>query len=94
MLNTIHVAAAALLLLVLFVNELRKASRVFERDVPLLINGETGCGKEAFAKAVHQTSQRGDKAFVALNRAAIPETWCRERIAKVWLSRRQFYWRP
>ena len=54
-------------------NELRKASRVFERDVPLLINGETGCGKEAFAKAVHQTSQRGDKAFVALNCAAIPE---------------------
>lgn len=54
-------------------NELRKASRVFERDVPLLINGETGCGKEAFAKAVHQTSLRGDKAFVALNCAAIPE---------------------
>lgn len=54
-------------------NELRKASRVFERDVPLLINGETGCGKEAFAKAVHQGSQRGDKAFVALNCAAIPE---------------------
>ena len=46
---------------------------MFERDVPLLINGETGCGKEAFAKAVHQTSQRGDKAFVALNCAAIPE---------------------
>ena len=55
-------------------NELRKASRVFERDVPLLINGETGCGKEAFAKAVHQTSQRGDKAFVALNCAAIQKT--------------------
>ncbi|WP_347169706.1 sigma-54-dependent Fis family transcriptional regulator [Pseudomonas salmasensis] len=54
-------------------NELRKASRVFERDVPLLINGETGCGKEAFAKAVHQASLRGDKAFVALNCAAIPE---------------------
>ncbi|KRP45048.1 Transcriptional regulator of acetoin/glycerol metabolism [Pseudomonas libanensis] len=54
-------------------NELRKASRVFERDVPLLINGETGCGKEAFAKAVHQASQRGDQAFVALNCAAIPE---------------------
>uniref|UniRef100_UPI002AB216BE sigma 54-interacting transcriptional regulator n=1 Tax=Pseudomonas kulmbachensis TaxID=3043408 RepID=UPI002AB216BE len=54
-------------------NELRKASRVFERDVPLLINGETGCGKEAFAKAGHQGSQRGDKAFIALNCAAIPE---------------------
>ncbi|WP_339546236.1 sigma-54-dependent Fis family transcriptional regulator [Pseudomonas sp. RA_35y_Pfl2_P32] len=52
----------------------RKALRVFERDVPLLINGETGSGKEAFAKAVHQASQRADKAFVALNCAAIPES--------------------
>ena len=51
-----------------------KALRVFERDVPLLINGETGSGKEAFAKAVHQASQRGSKAFVALNCAAIPES--------------------
>ena len=55
-------------------NEFRKALRVFERDVPLLINGETGSGKEAFAKAVHQASQRADKAFVALNCAAIPES--------------------
>ena len=51
-----------------------RALRVFERDVPLLINGETGCGKEAFAKAVHQASQRADKAFIALNCAAIPES--------------------
>ncbi|UII70913.1 sigma-54-dependent Fis family transcriptional regulator [Pseudomonas sp. HN11] len=50
-----------------------KALRVFERDVPLLINGETGSGKEAFAKAVHQSSRRADEAFVALNCAAIPE---------------------
>ncbi|MGB3127343.1 MAG: sigma-54-dependent Fis family transcriptional regulator [Pseudomonas sp.] len=54
--------------------DFRRALKVFERDVPLLINGETGCGKEAFAKAVHQASQRADKAFVALNCAAIPES--------------------
>ncbi|MVW84870.1 sigma-54-dependent Fis family transcriptional regulator [Pseudomonas sp. PB101] len=54
--------------------DLRKALRVYERDVPLLINGETGSGKEAFAKAVHHASQRADKAFVALNCAAIPES--------------------
>ncbi|MEX3774057.1 sigma-54-dependent Fis family transcriptional regulator [Pseudomonas sp. MYb118] len=54
--------------------DFRKALRVFERDVPLLINGETGSGKEAFAKAVHQASQRADKPFVALNCAAIPES--------------------
>lgn len=52
----------------------RKALRVFERDVPLLINGETGSGKEAFAKAVHQASARAGKHFVALNCAAIPES--------------------
>src|SRR5450830_994123 len=55
-------------------NDFRKALRVFERDVPLLINGETGSGKEAFAKAVHYASQRADQAFVALNCAAIPES--------------------
>lgn len=55
-------------------NDFRRALRVFERDVPLLINGETGSGKEAFAKAVHQASQRGDKPFIALNCAAIPES--------------------
>ncbi|MBD9443586.1 sigma-54-dependent Fis family transcriptional regulator [Pseudomonas sp. PDM04] len=54
--------------------DFRKALRVFERDVPLLIHGETGSGKEAFAKAVHQASQRSEQAFVALNCAAIPES--------------------
>ncbi|MDE1166745.1 MAG: sigma-54-dependent Fis family transcriptional regulator [Pseudomonas sp.] len=52
----------------------RRALKVFERDVPLLVNGETGSGKEAFAKAVHQASRRGGKAFVALNCASIPES--------------------
>jgi transcriptional regulator of acetoin/glycerol metabolism len=52
----------------------RRSLRVFERDVPLLVNGETGSGKEAFAKAVHQASLRSDKPFVALNCAAIPES--------------------
>ncbi|WP_213875467.1 sigma-54-dependent Fis family transcriptional regulator [Pseudomonas sp. dw_358] len=51
-----------------------RALRVFERDVPLLLKGETGCGKEAFAKAVHQGSQRAGQPFVALNCAAIPES--------------------
>ena len=51
----------------------RQALRVFEHDVPLLLQGETGSGKEAFAKAVHQASSRAQKPFVALNCAAIPE---------------------
>src|SRR3546814_4980008 len=57
----------------------RKALRVFERDVPLLIHGETGSGKEAFAKAVHHASQRAGKNFVALNCAAIPESLIEDR---------------
>ncbi|ANY90160.1 MULTISPECIES: sigma-54-dependent Fis family transcriptional regulator [Pseudomonas] len=54
--------------------DLRRAVRVFERDVPLLLCGETGCGKEAFAQAVHQASQRRNKPFVAINCASIPES--------------------
>lgn len=54
--------------------DFRRAVRVFERDVPLLLNGETGSGKEAFAKAVHQASSRAEQAFIALNCAAIPES--------------------
>lgn len=54
-------------------NDFRRAVRVFERDVPLLLQGETGTGKEAFAQAVHQASRRRDKPFVAINCASIPE---------------------
>jgi len=55
-------------------NDFRRALRVYERDVPLLLGGETGTGKEAFAKALHQVSSRGGKPFVALNCASIPES--------------------
>ena len=54
--------------------DFRRALRVFERDVPLLVNGETGSGKEAFAKAVHEASLRTSRPFVALNCASIPES--------------------
>ncbi len=55
-------------------NDFRRSVRVFERDVPLLLRGETGCGKEAFAQAVHQASERRGKPFVAINCASIPES--------------------
>ena len=49
------------------------ASRVLERDVAVLLCGETGTGKEMFAKAFHQSSARAGQAFVAINCASIPD---------------------
>jgi transcriptional regulator of acetoin/glycerol metabolism len=53
---------------------LRLAVRVKDRNLPVLIQGETGSGKEVFARQLHQASQRRDKPFVAVNCAAIPES--------------------
>jgi len=43
-------------------------------DLPVLITGETGCGKELAATAIHMLSRRRDKQLVSLNCAAITET--------------------
>ena len=50
------------------------AKRVMNKDIPLLLIGETGTGKEVFARAVHNASNRASKDFVALNCASIPES--------------------
>ncbi|QGZ41992.1 transcriptional regulator of acetoin/glycerol metabolism [Pseudoduganella flava] len=52
----------------------RTASRVLERNVAIMLLGETGTGKEVFAQALHQSGSRAGKPFVAINCAAIPET--------------------
>jgi len=53
---------------------LEVVSRVAKTDSTVFINGESGTGKELIAKVIHVASSRKDKAFVAINLAAIPET--------------------
>ncbi|CAM3285547.1 sigma-54-dependent Fis family transcriptional regulator [Pseudomonas floridensis] len=49
-----------------------QAQRLLEKDIPLLIHGETGVGKEVFVKALHQASSRASEPLMAVNCAAIP----------------------
>lgn len=48
--------------------------KVLNKGLPILVTGETGSGKEAFARAIHEESDRSNGPFVALNCAAIPES--------------------
>jgi len=51
-----------------------ETQRVAQTEATVLLLGESGTGKELFARAVHHLSNRRNKAFVAINCAAIPET--------------------
>lgn len=52
---------------------LQRARKARGHDIPVLIEGETGTGKELLAKAIHESGQRRQGAFVAINCASIPE---------------------
>lgn len=52
---------------------IERARRVGGKNIPLLIQGESGVGKELFARAFHYSSGRAEGPFVPLNCAAIPE---------------------
>lgn len=51
----------------------RQAIQVADKDVSVLIIGETGTGKEVFSRAIHNASQRRNDIFTAINCGAIPE---------------------
>ncbi len=51
----------------------RAIGRLSRSSITVLINGETGTGKELVAHALHKHSQRSSKPFIALNMAAIPK---------------------
>ena len=53
---------------------LHKLQRVQGSDIPIMILGETGAGKDILAQAIHNDSVRARKPFVSINCASIPET--------------------
>ncbi len=52
----------------------RKLQMVLDRDIPIMILGETGTGKDILAQSIHNDSVRAGKPFVSVNCASIPET--------------------
>ncbi len=56
-----------------FLRVLEQAARVSQYDTTVLIQGETGTGKELIARAIHQNSRRKNKPFVTINCGAIPQ---------------------
>ena len=55
-------------------NLLTQARLIAGSDASVLIQGQSGTGKELLARAIHRASARGGGAFVALNCSAIPES--------------------
>jgi sigma-54 specific flagellar transcriptional regulator A len=55
------------------VDVLRACNRIAASDATVLITGETGTGKEVFARLLHENSRRAGKALVSVNCGAIPE---------------------
>jgi transcriptional regulator with PAS, ATPase and Fis domain len=49
------------------------AERIASSEAPVLVSGESGCGKERIARLIHECSARSDAPFVAVNCGALPE---------------------
>lgn len=57
-----------------FLEVMKLIEQVGPADSTVLLLGETGTGKELLARAIHETSRRREKPFIAINCAALPET--------------------
>ncbi|MCK4543375.1 MAG: sigma-54-dependent Fis family transcriptional regulator [Spirochaetales bacterium] len=54
-----------------FLDSLEKAMKVAQYDLSVLLSGETGTGKEVFARSIHEKSKRRDKPFIPINCASV-----------------------
>ncbi len=57
-----------------FIKLMQRALRVFGQGIPVLLEGETGTGKERVARTLHERSERASGPLVSVNCAAIPES--------------------
>ncbi|MBI4026282.1 MAG: sigma 54-interacting transcriptional regulator [Verrucomicrobia bacterium] len=57
----------------LFLRELKTAFKMAEYDSPILLLGETGAGKEVYARLIHRASKRASKPFITVNCAAFAQ---------------------
>ncbi|MCJ9706203.1 sigma-54-dependent Fis family transcriptional regulator, partial [Bradyrhizobium sp. SHOUNA76] len=56
------------------VRSVKRLKRIGDHNLPVLLQGETGVGKDVFARAIHAASNRARNNYVALNCAAMPES--------------------
>ncbi|MEW8419586.1 MAG: sigma-54-dependent Fis family transcriptional regulator [Candidatus Thiodiazotropha endolucinida] len=55
-------------------HNIERAKKLLDRDVPFIVLGETGVGKDVFAKAIHKSSCRAENPLIAVNCASLPES--------------------
>ena len=58
----------------LLLKQASRCQRIVNKGISILLQGETGTGKEVWARALHDSSDRADQPFITLNCAAIPES--------------------
>ena len=64
-----------------FQKSMERAKRAAQNDMPVLIDGETGTGKELFAQSIHYGGTRSGKPFIAQNCAALPRSCWRASVS-------------